>query len=204
MTLINLSANTVNAQVKFYGNDGSPMSLRLAFPQSGSSAITSTLPVTVGPNDSVVIQTDSSASSISEGWADIQATGALSGYSTAALNLPGVPELAASVPLDSRLLSSLLMPFDNTRGYQTAIAVANQSSTSQTITMTLLDQNGVQLDTSQINLPAFGHSSFFLSGKVSKSVNQLGIMQVQSAGGVTGIGLLFSPTASFTSIPIIR
>jgi hypothetical protein len=55
-----------------------------------------------------------------------------------------------------------------------------------------------------MNLPAYGHTSFFLNTQFTKSANQLGIMQVQGAGGVTGVGLRMSPQGSFTSIPIIR
>ena len=204
ITLTNVSANSVSTQINFYRNDGTPVTLSLAFPQSGSNAMASTLPVTVGPNSSVVIQPDSSASSVSEGWADVLATGPLSGYSTLALNVAGLPELSATVPLDSRLLSSMMLPFDNTRGNQTAVAVSNQSSTTQTATLIVLDQNGLQLDTVQISLAPFGHSSFFLSSKVAKAANQLGILQIQSGAGVSGIGLRFGPTGSFASLLIIR
>jgi hypothetical protein len=51
---------------------------------------------------------------------------------------------------------------------------------------------------------AYGHSSFFLNSQFSKSANQLGLIQLQSSGGVTGVGLRMSPQGSFTSIPIIR
>jgi uncharacterized protein (TIGR03118 family) len=204
ITLVNMSANSVDAQINFHRNDGTPVTLSLAFPQSNSKAMASTLPVTVGPNSSVVIQTDSSGSSISEGWADVLATDTLSGYSTFAYNVAGLPELSATAPLDSRLLSSLTLPFDSTQGYQTAVALANQSSTEQSVTLTVLDQNGASLDTTQISLPPYGHSAFFLSSKVALAANQLGILQFQSGAGVTGMSLRFGPTGSFTSIPIIR
>jgi hypothetical protein len=96
------------------------------------------------------------------------------------------------------------LPFDNTAGFQTGIALANQSAATQSVTVTLIDQNGVQLSSSPVSLAAYGHMSFFLSTQFPKSVNQLGIMQVQGAAGVTGVGLRMSPQGSFTSIPIIR
>jgi hypothetical protein len=204
MTLINPSGNTVNAQINFYADDGSPLTLPLTFPQFASNTFASSVPVSVGPNDSVVIESKASTSSIGVGWADVQATGALSGYSIFALSSPGLPELAGTVLLDSRLSPSLLLPYDNTNGYRTAVALANQTSTLQTVTATLIDQSGVYFASTQISLPAFGHSAFFLSSQAANSVNQLGILMLQSAGGVTGVGLRFSPTGSFTSIPIIR
>ena len=52
--------------------------------------------------------------------------------------------------------------------------------------------------------PALGHASFFVNDRFSQSSNQLGIIQLQSSGGVTGVGQRFSPSGSFTSVPIVR
>jgi hypothetical protein len=102
------------------------------------------------------------------------------------------------------LSNSLLLPYDNTNSDQTALAIANQSGTAQTVTVTLFDQTGAQMATSQIKLAAWGHTSFFVGTQFTQSTNQLGIIQFQSGAGVTGIGLRFSPAGSFASIPIIR
>jgi uncharacterized protein (TIGR03118 family) len=203
MTLINLSAGTVNAQVNFYSDNGNPLTLPLIFPEFGSSASGSSVSVTLTPNDSIVIESDGAAST-GVGWADVQATGLLYGYLTFAMIGPGGSDSEGTVSLDTRLSSSVLLPYDNTSGFQTGVALANQSSTAQTVTVTLIDQNGGQLTSSQINLPAMGHSSFFLSSQFAQSANRLGIIQFQGSGGLTGVGLRFSPTGSFTSIPIIR
>jgi uncharacterized protein (TIGR03118 family) len=203
MTLINLSAGTVNAQVNFFADNGNPLTLPLKFPEFGSTTSGASVNVTLTPNDSIVIESDGFAAT-GVGWADVQATGALSGYLTFALIGPGGSDSEGTVSLDTRLLPSLLLPYDNTSGFQTGVALANQSGTAQTITVTLIDQNGAQLTTSQINLPAFGHSAFFLSSQFAQSANRLGIIQFQSSGGLTGVGLRFSPTGSFTSIPIIK
>src|SRR5207237_7715210 len=123
---------------------------------------------------------------------------------------PGTPGFESTVPLDSRLSPSLLLSYDNTNGNQTGLALANQASVAQTFRAILFDPNGVQIASSQMSLPPFGHASFFLSSQFSQSANQLGTIQFQSpgdlfhSGGVTGVGLRFSPAGSFTSIPIIR
>ena len=204
MTLINLSAATVNSQINFYADSGSPLTLPLTFPQFALSTTASSVNLTLSPNESLVIESEASTSSIVVGWADVQATGALSGYSIFRLSLPGLPDSEGTVPLDSRLSSSVVMPYDNTNGYRTGLALANQASAPATITAILLDQNGVQLASTQISLPALGHASFFADSQFSQSANQLGIIQFQSSGGITGVGLRFSPSGSFTSVPIIR
>ena len=203
LTLINLSSSAVNAQINFYGDNGSASMTPLSFPQYSSSTVSSSVNVSVGPNDSVVIQSTSSSSSVATGWADVLATGALSGY--LALEATSPLDSQGTIPLDARLSSSMLMPYDNTNGYQTGLALASQSASAQTITVTLFDQNGNQLSSTPMNLPGYGHASFFLATQFSKSANQLGFIQVTgSAGGVTGCALRMSPQGSFTSIPIIR
>jgi hypothetical protein len=204
MTLINLSGNTVNAQVNLYVDNGNPLVLPVTFPEFGVSMSASTLSLTLTPNDSIVIQSAASTSTIAVGWADIQATGPLTGFLTFGESSSGGPAPEGTVSLDTRLSTSLLLPYDNTNSNQTGLAIANQSSTAQTFTVTVLDQNGTQLSSSPMTLPAFGHSSFFVNSQFTQSANQLGIVQFQGSGGVTGIGLLFSPAGSFTSIPIIK
>jgi uncharacterized protein (TIGR03118 family) len=202
ITLINLSSSAVNAQINLYGDSGAASMLPVSFPQFSASTVLSSMTVSVGANDSVVVQTSASTSTVSVGWVDVLASGALSGY--LAMEATSPLDSQGTMPLDSRLSTSLLMPFDNTNGYQTGFALANQSSSAQVVTVTLLDQNGVQLSSSPVNLPAYGHSSFFLSTQFTKSANQLGLIQLQSGASVTGVGLRMSPQGSFTSIPIIK
>jgi len=107
------------------------------------------------------------------------------------------------VPLDNAISSSLSLPYDNTNGYRTGLALANQSSSAASITATLFDQNGAQVGSTPVSLPPFGHTALFLDQLLASSQNQLGLVQFQSTGPITGVGLRFSPSGSFTSIPIL-
>jgi uncharacterized protein (TIGR03118 family) len=202
MTLINLSSVTVNAQVNLYANNGSAEPFAMAFPEFTSSSFGTSAPLTLGPNSSVVIQMPATTPAIAVGWADVVATGPLTGFLT--FDLGSGPALEGTMSFDARLSTSLLLPYDNTSGNQTALAIANQSASAQTITVTVFDQNGTQLTSSPMNLPAFGHTSFFVNTQFSQSANQLGLVQFQGSAGVTGVGLRFTAAGSFTSIPIIR
>jgi len=116
------------------------------------------------------------------------------------------PSSEGTVPLDTRLLPSLVLPYDNTNGSKTGIALANQSSTAATITVSALDQGGSPVAPSQkITLPPLGHTSFFITDQFSQAANRIGVVEVQNpSGNVTGVGLLFYPGGSFTSLPIIQ
>ena len=53
-------------------------------------------------------------------------------------------------------------------------------------------------------LAGSGHAAFFTGSQFPESGNKLGVIQFQSSGGLTGVGLRYSPSGSFTSVPIIR
>src|SRR5207249_3913068 len=157
MTLRNLSAATVNAQVDFYNNDGSPLTLPLSFPNSSTaSTFSSSTSLSIPANESVEIQTLSSSVTLSVGWADVSASGPLERYVVFGEGQTTGPSSEDTVPLDTRLLSSLVLPYDETNGSKTGIALANQSATAATITVLVLDQGGSRLASSQMILPALG------------------------------------------------
>lgn len=202
ITLINLSMVTTNGQVNFYSDSGSALTLPLTFPQFGLTTSASSQTFTLSPNESLVIDTEA-ASTLNVGWAAIQASGPLTGYSIFRQLLPGSIDSEGTASFDSSTASSLTLPYNNTNGYRAGIALANQSASPAMITAILSDQNGGQLASTQVNLQAFGHTSFFLDELFSVSRNQLGVVQFQSTGPLSGVGLRFSPSGSFTSIPIV-
>jgi hypothetical protein len=202
IALINLSTATVNGQINFYSDNGNALTLPLTFPQFGLSTSASSQTFTLIPNESLVIDSEA-ASSMSVGWAGVQASGPLSGYSIFQEQLPGAIESEGTASFDSSTSSSLTLPYDNTSGYRTGIALANQSASPVKVTAVLRDQNGAQLASAQVSLQAFGHASFFLDELSSVSRNQLGVVQFQTGGPLSAVGLRFSPSDSFTSIPIV-
>src|SRR5262249_19193334 len=113
ITLINVSATTVNAQVNFYADNGTPLTLPMSFPEFGSSSMTnSSVSLTLTPNDSIVISTGGGSGAVAVGWADVQSTGPLSGFSTYGTTLPGGAATETTVLLDTRTSNSLILPYD--------------------------------------------------------------------------------------------
>jgi sugar lactone lactonase YvrE len=203
MVLTNLSATTVNTQVNFYSDSGASMTLPVSFPDSNTASTTSSsVNLSLAANQSVVLLTASDGASVSVGWADVLSSGPLEGYSVFRFNPTGSE---GTVEFDTRLSSTLVLPYDNTSGSLTGVAVANQSSAPTTLTVLLLDQGGSQLASSQIPLAAFGHTSFYVTDQFPQAANRIGLIKFQNpSGDVTGTGLLFYPGGFFTSLPIIQ
>jgi hypothetical protein len=99
----------------------------------------------------------------------------------------------------------MILPYDNTTGFSTGVAMANLSPTAATITATIWDENGFQLGTQTLTLSGNGHTSFALPDKLPLTGGKRGIVQFQSSStsGLTGLGLRFSPFGTFTSVPTI-
>ena len=197
MVLLNLSDSAVAARVSFFADDGTPLTFRI----KGSVSSGPFTDVTIAPGSSVSLVSEASTAGLVTGWADVEASGALRGYSIFRLRLPGLPDRGSpGIPMDVKSAPSLTVPFDNTNGYVTGFALANQSTNAATITANLLDSTGAQITSTQINLPGLGHKAFYVPQQFPQSANQIGVIQFQSAaGGITGTGLRFDPSGSFTS-----
>jgi hypothetical protein len=204
MTLVNLNSTTVTGRINLYADDGSALSLPLTFPQTGGTLTASFVDMAITPNGSLVVESEA-AGPLAVGWADVRATGSLTGQTIFRSRQPGLLDSEGTATFDARGSSSVVFSFDNTSGFKTGIAFANQSSTGGDFTAILRDDTGAQLLSIPIRLSPFGHRAFFLDEGVPQAANRRGIVEIQNpAGGITGVGLRFSPAGSFTSVPIIR
>src|SRR3989449_668583 len=203
IVLVNLSSIAVSARVNFYGDSGNPLILPLVL-ADGSGTASSSIDLSMQARGSAVLQSEASTSSVSLGWAEIEASGPLNGYAIFRQRLPGLPDSEATTPLETIASSSMAFFFDNVAGFQTGIAVVNLSASETTVTAVFRDENGLQLGSSQFSIPRSGHSSFFLNSRFPTIANRRGIVEFQNQSGITGVGLRFSPSLSFTSVPAIR
>src|SRR5437870_4390997 len=203
IVLVNLSSIAVSARVNFYGDSGNPLILPLVL-ADGSGTASSSIDLSMQARGSAVLQSEASTSSVSLGWAEIEASGPLNGYAMFRQRLPGLPDSEATTPLETIASSSMAFFFDNVAGFQTGIAVVNLSASETTVTAVFRDENGLQLGSSQFSIPRSGHSSFFLHSRFPTTANRRGIIEFQNQSGITGVGLRFSPSLSFTSVPVIR
>lgn len=203
LTLVNQSAESVNARLTFYSDSGLPLAQSLLL-QDGSRISGAVAGLTVPPKGSVTVETDSTSSTV--GWAEVQATSPLGGYAIFRYRGPGSLDSEGTAPLEPSSASSVTLPFDETRGFQTGIALANLSTSDTVITAVFRDESGATIGSSQLTVAGLGHTSFFVGAQLAAATNHRGTVQFQSAasGSLTGLGLRLSPALTFTSLPIIR
>ena len=205
ITLINIGASPVATRLRFWDNNGAPLPLTIVAGISPPVTAPS-FDQTISPDASTVLALQTQSASTVVGWAELDAQPAatiggfaLFRYRDSAASSEGTSPLTTSTSV------TLVAPYDN-MGYVTGLALANQSdSVPASLFLKILDSNGAILGTDSILLVPKGHASFAIPSRYPITSGQRGIIEVsnQSNGVISGIGLRFSSTGSFTSLPAL-
>jgi hypothetical protein len=208
ITLENTSSTPNVVRVDFYADNGSALTLPYTANLQGNS-VTGTgasLDETINPGATLVIATEAPALPTVVGWAQVFSSGPVAGYAIFREQLSNGTYTEGTVPLEERNIADLVVPFDNTGGFVTGVAIVNASTASKTIDATIRDAFGNKLGSATaIVLPANGHLAFVSTTQYPMTKGQLGTIEFQptSGGGIAGLGFRFSPFSSFTSVPAI-
>jgi hypothetical protein len=210
LTLVNVSRAPAAGKLNFWGSDGQPLLLPLAFPGVGGPppALASSIGFSLDPGATLVVESEAlDALDTQIGWVELQDAKEVLGFAVLRLKLAPDRNAEAMLAFDQRQGSAFLVPYDNSDGFQTGIAVTNQSPDSPAdLTLVLRDEAGSTLSTEFLSLPARGHVSM-ATGDTYKSISgRRGTIEVRSSSSgsrINVLGLRFSPFGSFTSIPTI-
>jgi hypothetical protein len=207
ITLVNLSSAPVSVTVALHNDDGNDLMLPVTTTQQDTSqTITvSSVSATMNPNSTLIISMGNQVASTVVGWADVTSTGSVGGYAIFRQTPQNGSPSEGSVSLQSQFSPTVTLPYDNTAGFVMGVALANLSTSSASVTATIWDESGNQLGTQNLTIAASGHTAFVLPNQIALTAGRRGIVKFQSAasGGITGLGLRFSPFGTFTSVPTI-
>jgi hypothetical protein len=96
----------------------------------------------------------------------------------------------------------VLVPFDNSSGFVTSMAIANSDSSSQTIAVAFRTTTGTLIQTSLPAIPAQGHAAFGLPQQFPLLAGQAGLAEFYSnSGSFALLALRFNPAGGFTTSP---
>jgi hypothetical protein len=151
IVLVNLEDKAVPWTVKFFSDDGQPKEFEIV--GMGRSTVFAGV---LQQRGSVVLQTPGTSRSLSQGWANVESSGADDIGAVAIFgtrDVPGYPDYEAAVPAMFALDDDAMFPFDNTSGFTTSIAIVNSGTYSDSnITPTAYDERGAQLRSQAIVL----------------------------------------------------
>lgn len=208
ITLINISQSQAQVRVNLYADDGTPLPLPVTVTQGGASTTTVSAVVdrTLPAGGTMLIDSETALSTTSVGWADVRSTAALAGFAIFRQRHASGVDSEGTSPLENRSTSSVIIPMDNLIGYSTGVALVNLAADTQaTVTAIMRDDGGNELARDTLTINPNGHTSFSLPARFPVLSGRRGFVEFQTSvpAGITGLGLRFNPTLSFTSVPAI-
>ncbi len=204
-TIINSGTTASQARVNFFSDNGNPLPVTLTFPQTSPAAQAgvSTVDRTLGPGALLIIEASGPDNQpTQQGWAQLLGSGSITGSAVFRQTI-GNTQQEAVVPAETRNAAGYLVPFDNTSGFVTGIAVANAAGTAAVIGVTVRDDNGTILQSTSLTLPAMGHSAFDGTVPFPVTAQRRGTIEFQTpAGGqISALAIRFNPAGTFSTVP---
>ena len=213
LIVVTNTSDTLSAayQVNFYGDDG----MALSFPIIGLGS-TDHLAGNLAPGASVFVATPGTASVQQQGWAALESS---TSDSVALSQILQIKDLFSGRFSSETLVQgteeffggSLVMPFDNTGGNVSSMALASTYYLSdEAIDVTAIDQDGNILKRDTVAIQALHHLSFILAKKWPELNNVQGTLifkPLDVVANVSIMGLRFaSIEAGFTvaTLPLMQ
>jgi hypothetical protein len=191
LTYVNYSPGAVSCQTTFYADSG--MTLPVPFVDGTVSIRTDNLPA----GADVHIQTQTSASAaLLTGWAKATCTGAVKASLLYRLYNSGVPRGEAGVNASSAPTTN----FDSFAQTATGVAYANPSSSAANITISVVDQHGMMLGSTNLNLLPASHDAANI-GPLLGLQSFTGSVQIVSNVPIVALFLNAEAFPVFSSLP---
>lgn len=206
-TITNTGSNVVNIRLDFWGNDGKPLSLPMSFPQSAATGSVqgATLARSIEAGATLLVESEASATAaVQSGWGELLSSGPVTGVAVFRQRSEGGTEQEAAVPLETQTGKRYLLPFDNSAGYLTGLAVANHTTDYLILGVFQRDEAGRQIGFEALTVRPKGHEAFDLKSRWPALANRRGSLEIDSprVDGISVLGLRFHPQGPFTTLPV--
>jgi hypothetical protein len=161
------------------------------------------LPNSIPAGSSVFLHTPGTGA-LAQGWAQVQATAGVEAYVIYTYTAGGRDQDATAPAVSSA--PRILVPFDNTNGLVTALAVVNPNPLPLTIAVNfkLSGAAGTLVPGNQIQLPSNGQVAFLLPSQTPGTAKVSGLAEfysmTPSGANFSIIALRANPTGGFTSL----
>jgi len=191
--IINTDQVPVTFTFRFWGQNGSP----LPFPiLNGTPGV---LTGTLSPGASFFAQSPGTSSTLQQGWAEIASSGQI-GVTTIYQFNDGSPRDSVGTEIATLSGDSILMPFDNTQGNVTAVAIANTSTQALTVSMLFQADSGAQSTSSLVLQPHTQQT--FVAPTLNPAVAGLrgSIKFTAPTADIAVVGLEFTSAGQFSSL----
>jgi hypothetical protein len=211
--IVNMSTASAQFNLGFFTTAGEPMTVRYVKSTGGAATTGSVMTETLSRGGSITVTLQDDGQPLRTGFAILEPPGdpkqfRLGGYAVFRQRVAGRPDFEGVVPLSDYDDWSFFMPFNNSGGLDTGMALVNPSA-SQTATVDLyfLDEAGVQISKETLILKPGGQTSFSLSNKYPVLGGKRGVLYGESSIdylSVLGLRFNLGGGGAFTSLPVMN
>jgi hypothetical protein len=140
------------------------------------------------------------------GWArlDYDGESRIGGVLNFRQRVAGRPDFESSVTLTRDDETPAYLPFDNTLGSVTTLAITNPSSSDNTtLQLRFWDSSGQIISTQSITLSAGTTTAFSIPDQYAELAGRSGQLRIQgSSGNLSTLALRFISSGAFSTVPV--
>jgi hypothetical protein len=151
----------------------------------------------------VLLHTQGIAANTTIGWGQLfeaDGTGSVVAYAIFTQRVPGRTDQDGTAPA-AAAASRILVPFDNTAGAVSSMAIANATSSSLSVNVGIRTSGGTT-QPAAITLPPQGHSSFSFPTQFTATAGTDGLAEFYAPSGSFSIVALKFNAGAFTTAPV--
>jgi hypothetical protein len=200
IVLTNTTATAQTAVLKFNQSIGTSGGTQAWTPPFMESVTLSAISLPAGAT--LFLHTPGTASVLSQGWGELDAVAGVAGYAIFTSHAPGNPAQDATAPAVTAA-TRILVPFDNSSGLITAVAVVNPNATPETILVNIKTSDGAVSNGTLPSQPAKGQKTFLMPTAYPETAGKSGLAEFYTnSGTISIIALRANPSGAFTSAPV--
>lgn len=156
--------------------------------------------INIPGGSTIFLQTAGTAQEVSQGYAELTADESIEAYAIFTARAAGrMQDGTATAVMPS---GRLLVPFDNTTGLVTAMAIVNPGESAASISVNLRTATGTISRSAAIELPAQGHVAVVMPTLFPEIAGQSGLAEFYAPSGtIAFLALRFSDSGAFASAP---
>lgn len=209
IVLVNMGLTPIEYVQEFFAPDGKELEVPVRTPDNPSTRPAAAITARIPPGRSSRVQLPNAGGTTLTGWSALTydtSTNRLGGYALFRQKFEGRPDFETVVPLSAKDDPVFFMPFDNTGGFVTTMAIVNPSGTTGAqIEFLLVDDTGTILTNTGTLVGAGKQFSFSLPQFFPSSRAKAGVLIAESSTPfLSAFGLRFNPAGAFTTVPILN
>ena len=156
--------------------------------------------ISLAAGSTLFLHTPGTSDMLTQGWGQVDAAAGVSGYAIFTLRAAG-PAQDATAPAVSAS-TRILVPFDNSSGFVSAVAVANPTNAAETVQANIRTSDGT-FSGALTSLPAKGQTTFLMANQFPGTAGKSGLAEFYVASGsISIIALRANPSHAFTAAPV--